>query len=773
MNRVTAIALYGAEYGVDILSMYEDADEYIYINDTDPDLQKWRIKMPTPPDWSLIEGFGLPPREQKFKYETYPEELKQLEQDTEKYIKLNKKSTDSKDALERKFHERMWEILDMDREKYASVISWIKNQWFHRIYGKWYFVKGKPIYLSPFHWYYMNVYTLEGGTDFGGKPEFRWRDCKWFHAVNYCYTTTETIAYETYIEDDEEKKRPIVLEDGTLKMRDLGARTILGPNCLKGRRVGDSSKTKSIELNLVTSNSEFVCGMQADTDANASGLYSKLSRFAFHKTPFYFMPEVPNTKTTNQISLRGVGAGEGLESYVTYRASGETAFDGARLNFYHGDEIGKTKNADIIKRHGIVARCLTPGVKIRGLMCYTSTAEELNSSVGQNFEDLTYDSMFEERGVDGRTKTGLVNIYFSIEESFEGFVDPWGYPIIENPTDRDTIKNMSFIEYNSKGEVMGVREFLNKKEEEFIKREDLEGLSSFQRKNPKTFKECFSNASMNFMFDRAKLQAQHAKLKYGENKCVRGDFIEDDTGYVRWAPNENGRFNVSSLPPSNINNRKIMDYSRGHYRPQYDNVYVASADTFKASKTDSKRKSMGSFAILYKHDPLIDNPDKPTIEWETKKFVCTYVYRPDTVDEFCEDCRKACVAYSAMIFPENDIPAIQEYFTRKQYAGYLLHQVDVKSGKMKESAGWTNGGRGANAKMALFNYVHDFVKLHCENIDHIEIIEELLEIPSPEKMCDFDLFVSIAGCLMGEQSAHIDRVRRFNNTKCDITGFYR
>jgi hypothetical protein len=161
MNKATAISIYSKEHGREILESYQDADQYIYINDTDQDLQKWRIEMPKPPDWSLIEGFGLPPREQKFKYETYPETLRQLEQDTDKYIKLHKKSTDSKDGLERKFHERMWEILDMERERYADIIAWIKLQWFHRLYGKWYFIKGKPVFLDPWHFFYMNYYNLE------------------------------------------------------------------------------------------------------------------------------------------------------------------------------------------------------------------------------------------------------------------------------------------------------------------------------------------------------------------------------------------------------------------------------------------------------------------------------------------------------------------------------------------------------------------------------------------------------------------------------------
>jgi hypothetical protein len=744
-----------------ILAGYEDADEYVYINDTDPDLQKWRIKMPKPPEWHLIDGFGLPAREQKFQYEKYPEKLKQLEDDIRSEILRSKKDSDSKDAIERMIYDRKWEVLDFGRDQYADIIKWIKRQWFHRLYGKWYFIKGKPTYLDGWHVFFLNSYKMEGGTDFDGAPEYRDRDRRWFHAQRYLYTTTETIDYDN-------EGNLVLLDDGTPKMRCTGSRTVLGSSSLKGRRTGESSKGSSIDLELVTSIEEHLSASQADTDANAEGLYNKLKRYSFHKLPFFFTPITPNSKTGKQISLRDTTANNGLQSYVTYRASGEYAYDGSRINFYLGDEIGKTKNADIIKRHYVVARTLTPGIKIRGFMLYVSTAEEMDSDVGKNFEDLTMKSMFEDRGIDGRTQTGLVNVHFSIEESFEGFIDPWGFPIIDNPTDPDVIAHMSFVEKNENGEVMGVREYLKKKEQEFLDREDLVGLSSFQRKNPKSFRECFANISSNLMFNRAKLQTRLLKLKYEGNKCVRGDFVNDGNNIVRFAPNVNGRFNVSMQLSGDRANRMIFD---GHsYRPQFNDVFVASADAYRVSKTDSRRKSLGSGAVLYKHDPLIDNPNKPTIEWETKKFVCTYVYRPETLDEYCQDMLNMCVYYGSMMYPEQNLSFVQEYFQRKGFDSFLLRDVD-HHGRLRENSGWNTGGRGG-AKDKLFNLGADWVNLHSDTCEHPEIIEEFLNIKDLEDMKNRDLFVSVCGALLAEQSTHVDRIRRANSVKVDISGFY-
>lgn len=144
-----------------ILSEYKDPDKYIYINDTDPDLQKWRVEMPKCPDWHLIDGFGKAARQQKFKYVEYPLKLKQLEEDVRDEVLRNKKEDISRDAAERLIQDRIWQILDVGREQYADVIKWIKRQWFHRIYGYWFFNKGKPTYIDGWHYFYLNFYIME------------------------------------------------------------------------------------------------------------------------------------------------------------------------------------------------------------------------------------------------------------------------------------------------------------------------------------------------------------------------------------------------------------------------------------------------------------------------------------------------------------------------------------------------------------------------------------------------------------------------------------
>lgn len=761
MDLKGAAIKYSHVIPIHILSMYKDADKYVYINENDESLQKWRIEVPEPPDWKEIEGWGLPYKEQKFKYEEYPNDLKALEKRIRNKVLKNKKKTDSQFSIEKEIQLSIWDELETHSMKYNELISWIRKQWSYRIYGKWVFIKGKPYYISPWHWFYLNYYKMNGVIKNDGKPEFRYRDFKWFYAQHYAATTTETVKYD-------KEGNLILLEDGTPEMVDIGTRTVLGTNNLKGRRVGDSSKTKDIDIEIATSTIEALNGMQADTEENARNIYEKLTKYSFLRLPFFFKPILPNFNMAGQIQMMDSNMIDGLNSVIDFRSSGETKYDGSRLTFYHGDEIGKTVEAQILTRHEIVKRTFCPGVEINGFMIYTSTAEEMDADVGKLFEEFTAKSMFEKRGVDGQTITGLINIYFSVEESYSGFIDPWGFPIIEDTDDPELIECMEAVILNEDGKAMGVRNFLIAKKEEFIKRDDMVGLSSFQRKNPSNFKECFANASNNLFFNRTILVKRLSELKF-KNKLRIGNLVNTGNDNVQFIDDENGRFKISMVMPENTRS-KILSIN-GMKRPKYTDTFVASSDTYRISQTDSRRESKGSGAVRWKFDPSVDTPDKDISEHITGKFICTYLYRPPTLDEYAQDMLNMCIYYGALMYPENNISTIQEYFVRHGYSGYLLHDIDLRTGKLKTNAGWTTAGK-SGIKEDLFNIGADWVNLYASSCNHPEILEEFLQIRSLDNMKDRDLFVSAVGCLKAEKSLHIDYKRKINSDKISLDGWY-
>jgi hypothetical protein len=52
---------------------------------------------------------------------------------------------------------------------------------------------------------------------------------------------------------------------------------------------------------------------------------------------------------------------------------------------------------------------------------------------GQNFKDLYYDSDPNKRNANGQTKSGLYSLFIPMEYNMEGFIDEYGFAIIDNP----------------------------------------------------------------------------------------------------------------------------------------------------------------------------------------------------------------------------------------------------------------------------------------------------------------------------------------------------
>jgi hypothetical protein len=760
MVRLEAKEKYYRKFDPDMWEEYKDADRYVYINVDDPDLQKFRIGLPEPPDWMLIDGFGLPAEKQYFQYERYPDRLKMLERTVRNDAMLARKG-ESKFGFERKIYDEIWHLIENNVGDWQFEIDWIRRQWYFREYGKWQFIHGKPVYIDGWNWFYLNYYTLEQV----GRPDYWDRDRKWFHAQRYAYTTTLAPEYNS-------DGSLILLPDGTPKMIDMGARTVYGTNCLKGRRVGDTSKAECISLCEVMSNFEYYCGIQGNKETTASGIYKEKVTLAFKRIPFFFRPMMSNFNIATELNFSSPDFFGGLNSKLDFATTAKRHFyDSKKLNIIHIDEPGKTEGESVDRRNEVLKRCIAPGATIKGLMINTSTVDDMEMNSAKEFFKLTKASHFHDRGPAGQTKSGLLIIYFDVTESYEGFIDQYGMPIIYTPKTYQ-IPYMKRIVRNDKGEIMGCREYLDSVEEDIRQSGDIMRLMEFKRMTPRSFRDCFANAGRNQFFNTEILKSRLSYLHFTiEDKIRVGDLVWT-AGFgskVEFIDNpKTGRFRVSMLPAKE--HRSLIVSDGAVKRPLYHEVFVCSGDAFRVEKTEGYRMSLGSGAVLYMHDPTIDGEDRPIREWSTNKFVCTYVYRPPTREEYAEDMLKMAILWGALMYPENNIDVIGDYFIRKGFGGYLAYSVDPVTGKRKQNAGWTTAGPTIKTKM--FSVSSDWINLHGMRCDHPEILEEFLEIDGPDSMKDHDLFVSLAGCLLAQESKYVDYVHTMNNTSVDVSGWW-
>jgi hypothetical protein len=347
MNLIQAIRKYKYTVSEDILCSYEEPDTFIYINENDPDLQKWRIRQPDPPAWDKIDGFGKHAMKQTFQREVTPNRLIALEERVIKRVTSSRKSGDTDFSIERKIYEETWKELKRQSKDYKEEIEWIKLQWWYFNYGKWVMIKGKPLFIQKWHWFYLNYFEMEDL----GLPDFRIRDYKWFHAQEYAFKSRESIFLD-------EEGKCITLDDGTLKLKDSGSRTIFGTNNLKGRRVGETSKSQCINYCLCIDKFDANNGIQANSENTAEDIYTDKLLYAFNRIPFFFRHNIQNYYTKSGLNFSDPFGKGGLNSKVVFATTARKEFfDQKRLDFIHGDEIGKTRLEDIVERHAVIKRC--------------------------------------------------------------------------------------------------------------------------------------------------------------------------------------------------------------------------------------------------------------------------------------------------------------------------------------------------------------------------------------------------------------------------------
>ena len=135
MNSLSLLKKYSDEVESAILSQYQKADRFLWVNTNDRDLTPIRIKLPLPPEPHKIANFGLPARDQFFNPPKLPRRLKELQKEHETI-------------------DEIWDELQKHQDIYEEEIKFIKKQWYYRLNGYWFYNNGKPTYIDGWHYFY-------------------------------------------------------------------------------------------------------------------------------------------------------------------------------------------------------------------------------------------------------------------------------------------------------------------------------------------------------------------------------------------------------------------------------------------------------------------------------------------------------------------------------------------------------------------------------------------------------------------------------------------
>ncbi len=753
---------------------YLPADKYVVLNDNDPDLVPVVLKLPKPPYYSKIDGFGLPYEEQRFKRVEYPRRLLLLEEEALNSLQEEYKSDKVRVVTNYKIQKRFWALLEERKNQFNTEINFIKRMWWHRMHGYWFFNRGKPTYITGWHFMYLNFWKMD--TDNGiSQPDYRDRDRKEFLFKQYAYTTDETFARV------DENGYAIPEPNGRYKMRKINRRLCYGTIQPKNRRSGNTNKAMAIGMEIVTRTigTDGFGFMSYNGDHSEEQFRTKLHP-SYNNLPIIFKPLTITSKSSNEIKFDVAKTdynGEGLYTKVTYATTMEPGFyDGKKLIFALLDEEGKV-SVDTLKRWDIIKNCLSQcnGVLIHGYSEHPSTVDEMTSG-SASYRHLCETSKFYRRvPSSGQTFSGLLRLFVPASEGLDGFIDSYGFSV------RGEIKDYQRAE----GFVQTADQYLLGERDALLKDGSVTAMAKYRELRklfPLNYADSFLGESGDIGFDMEIIDRRMAELRR-ENNVRKGNLEWKNKVYggeVYWIDDEvNGKWLMSQFPPENTTNKKVIAsyYSTfdGSYVPMYKpanpGFFTVGADPFRFSNKQeanmklqktgsSSRLSDGGISVLFNYQDSVDK-GKKIDDWDSYIFVMSYRYRVRNTEEYNEDVLKTAIYWGAMVYPETNEPTTYEYFIRNKFGGYLLYDVDILTGKLKEKPGVHNL---EGSKMTLFNLLRDYIAGRGHKENFYPFLQECKDIRGMEEMRSYDRLAAHGLALMGAKSQYADLMKGSDET---------
>ena len=299
-----------------------------------------------------------------------------------------------------------------------------------------------------------------------------------------------------------------------------------------------------------------------------------------------------------------------------------------------------------------------------------STSNALDKG-GDHFKKLYYNSDVTNRNRNGQTTSGLYALFLPMEWGFEGFIDKYGYPVFETPPEPvegiDGELIFTGVINHWENEVEGLKK-------------DPDALNEYYRQFPRSEKHAFRDETLNSLFNLTKIYEQ---IDYNEemgfkNRVIRGSFswkngIKDTE--VIWVPTQNGRFKVSWLPPTQLQN--CIFEKNGVKYPGNDGLGAFGCDPYDISGTVGGGGSNGSLHGLTTFTMASDVP--------ATQFFLEYIARPQTAEIFFEDVLMALIFYGMPLLAENNKPRLLYHLKRRGYRGFSMNRPDKLKGALSKS----------------------------------------------------------------------------------------
>jgi hypothetical protein len=373
-------------------------------------------------------------------------------------------------------------------------------------------------------------------------------------------------------------------------------------------------------------------------------------------------------------------------------------------------------------------------------------------------------------------------MFFPSYDGLEGFIDRFGMSVIQQPTERqvELRSHAQFAVMNK-----GAFQYQQEKRDDYINKGTPAAMQSYRayvKKYPHRSSELTIGTSGDMGFSYEIIDARMAELRklksLGKLDVKVGNLYRrgnNPDGDVYWRTEENGKFEISYEPPPELTNlkRRTMgwDASQGKFIPQWEPVYkgrfTLGADPVEWSnkKVDSgaSKQSDPAMSVIRSFDENIDRGKNPD-EYDTEDCILFYRYRPQSVEEYCDDCLMAAEWIGAMIYSERNKTLVNQHVVKRGRVGYLKHDIDPITGKLAPEPGYYVGTNKSDG----FGLVKDWVNLHAAKCKHYALLEEIRNIRSSDELTKYDGLASWIAALRGDQSPYGKLRDNFGKQKIDL-----
>ncbi len=747
--------------------LYKEADKSFLVNFESKNLRPIRVSLPEPPPLHLIDGWGLHPDEQVFKRLVIPKKLQDLEKSVLLEFRDRKIGVNGNNIL-----TAFWAKLEENKSRLEDEIAFMKKYIYYMWYGYWVFIDGKPTWLPPWYFSYLNLHrmTLDSGY---GYPEYRDKGRLRFLFRHYIFNTTETfadldkegIAYK--VEDEEGNK--------VYRMVDVGQKLFYGTIEPKDRRGGLTNEAAHVITRIMTSQrgADKLGTIVSMGGENAEVHFRKKLIPAWNAWPLWVRPVwIGGFGKMKQLEFtaNGVTDVDTLDTSINFTDSADDlANDGKMIIAADYDEQGKGKRTGNVQTRWQINKetmSLGGGSHIIGFCIHPSTVEKMEEG-GRDYKDMCDLSNFYQRKKDGQTISGLALQYMPSSYCLEGFIDKWGQPVREMPSSRQI--------RNGFKKRIGSKTFVNNKRKDLYDEDDpkkMDEFRSFVRKFPEDYDECWTGVAGQLGFDNEKIRLRKLEL-INRPRTVRGEFIWADRErfVVKFVERADGRWIVAMQPPAGEANQisTMEAYSAFEdeeiivNRPLHPGKFIIGMDpqqfSNKAESThlESKntKRSDTAIAVLKKRDKAIDISDIAK-EHTTKHFVASFKARLATSKEATEEALKGAIFYGALIHLETNRTEVWERIVEMRFGGYLNYNVERLADGQLRIASKPGTSLSIQTKKKGFSLLADYIA----NYTHVEPIYEFLEdadtISSIEQLTAFDRLAAHMHALIGDDSVYSD-----------------